>query len=170
MYANEPINITNAGIVILAPYLPRLFSMLSLTEKGGFRDEDARLKAIFLLHYAVWEKEEAGESDLQINKLFVGMGIGDTMPQKIELSTLEKETTTSMLEAILQGWNQLKSSSLMSLREIFLRRNGMLEEKEDSYYLTIEEKAYDMFIDNIPWNFRMIRMPWMDKHIVVKWR
>ncbi|MFV0311291.1 MAG: contractile injection system tape measure protein [Dysgonomonas sp.] len=170
MEKNDLIDVNNAGVVILAPYLPRLFSMLSLTEKGDFRDEDARLKAVFLLHYAVWEKEEAGELELPVNKLFAGMETGDSIPQKIELSSPEKETVASMLNGVLQNWGKLKNSSPMTLREAFLRRNGRLEEKEDSYYLTVEEKAYDMLLDSIPWNFRMIRMPWMKKPVIVKWR
>lgn len=170
MEKNNLIDVNNAGVVILAPYLPRLFSMLSLTEKGDFRDEDARLKAVFLLHYAVWEKEEAGELELPVNKLFAGMETGDSIPQKIELSSPEKEAVASMLNGVLQNWGKLKNSSPMTLREAFLRRNGRLEEKEDSYYLTVEEKAYDMLLDSIPWNFRMIRMPWMKKPVIVKWR
>jgi hypothetical protein len=75
-----------------------------------------------------------------------------------------------MLNGVLQNWGKLKNSSPMTLREAFLRRNGRLEEKEDAYYLTVEEKAYDMLLDSIPWNFRMIRMPWMKKPVIVKWR
>lgn len=170
MEKNDLIDVNNAGVVILAPYLPRLFSMLSLTEEGDFRNEDARLKAVFLLHYAVWEKGEASELELPVNKLFAGMGISNPVLQKMELSTWEKESVTSMLNGVLQNWGKLKNSSLMTLREAFLRRNGRLEEKEDSYCLTVEEKAYDMLIDGIPWNFRMIRMPWMKKPVIVKWR
>lgn len=170
MKSKDVIDIQNAGIVVLAPYLPRLFSMLSLTDKGDFKDEDARLKAIFLLHYVVWEKEEASELELQVNKLFVGMEIGHPVPKTIELSISEKEAMMSTLNAVLQNWGELKNSSPMTLREAFLRRNGRLEEKEELYYLTVEEKAYDMLIDSISWNFRMIKMPWMKKPIMVKWR
>lgn len=170
MEKNDLIDVNNAGIVILYPYLPRLFSMLSLTEHGNFRDKNTRIKAIFLLHYAVWEREEASELELAMNKLFVGMEITDPVPQKVELSAQEKETVTSMLNGILQNWRKLQHSSIMVLRETFLRRNGRLEEKEDTFYLTVEEKAYDMLMDSIPWNFRMVKMPWMKKPVIVKWR
>lgn len=170
MEKNNLIDANNAGIVILYPYLPRLFSMLSLIENGDFKDKNARIKAIFILHYAVWEREEADELELAINKLFVGMEISDPIPQKVELSTQEKETVSSMLNGVLQNWRKLQHSSIMALRETFLRRNGKLEEKEDAFYLTVEEKAYDILMDSIPWNFRMVKMPWMKKPVIVKWR
>ncbi|MDR1090397.1 MAG: hypothetical protein LBL79_04905, partial [Prevotella sp.] len=69
MEKNNLIDVSNAGVVILAPYLSRLFLMLSLTDKGDFRDEDARIKAIFILHYIVWEREEGTEAELLMNKL-----------------------------------------------------------------------------------------------------
>lgn len=170
MKSKDVIDIQNAGIVVLVPYLPRLFSMLSLIDKDDFKDDDARLKAIFLLHYAVWEKEEASELELQVNKLFVGMEIGHPIPKTIELSISEKEATMSMLNAVLQNWGKMKNTSTLTLRETFLRRNGRLIEREDSYNIIVEEKAYDMLIDSIPWVFRMIKMPWMKKQIMVEWR
>lgn len=163
-------SITNAGIVLLYPYLPRLFTMLSLTDSNNFKDNDARVKAALLLHYIVWGKEEADDSDLLINKLLVGIEISDVISQKVELSAHEKEAVTSMLKGVLHHWEKMGNTSIAGLRVVFLQREGEIEFIEDSTQITVEEKAYDMLIDNVPWNFRMIRMPWMKKPIIVKWR
>lgn len=170
MDIEESIDIADAGIVILAPYLPRLFSMLSLTENGNFKSVDARMKAIFLMRYAIGKEEEYSRSDLLLYNPLVGMKLNATIVQAVEISDSEKEIVISMLNGVLQNWNKLKNSSIATLREAFLRRNGKLEEKEDKFYLTVEEKDFDVLIDNIPWNFKMIRMPWMEKPIIVKWR
>jgi len=170
MEKNDLIDVNNAGIVLFTPFLLRLFSMLSLTDMRDFKNKDAKMKAIFLLHYAVWEKEEARESDLVLNKLFLGLENSEPVPQKMELSVEEKEAVTSMLNGVLQNWEKLKRTSLMALRDAFLRRNAKLEEKEDAFHLTVEEKAYDLLMDSIPWNFKMVRLPWMKKHLIVKWR
>lgn len=163
-------SITNAGIVLLYPYLPRLFTMLSLTDNHDFKDNDARIKAALLLHYIVWEKEEADDSDLLINKLLVGIEISDVISQKVELSGKEKDAVESMLKSILEQWPKMKLTSIDGLREAFLQREGEIELIEDSTRITVKEKTYDMLIDSIPWNFRMIKYPWMEKPITVQWR
>lgn len=164
-------NITNAGIVILVPYLPRLFSMLSLTDKNDFKDNDARVKAVLLLHYIVWDTEEFSDSDmLLINKLLIGMEINDPISLKIELNNEEKEAVASMLNAVLQNWKKLKNTPIARLRETFLQREGKIEFSEDGAQITVEEKAFDNLIDDIPWNFKMTKLPWMNKSIMVRWR
>lgn len=168
--STSSIYLNNAGLVLLVPYLPRLFSVLSLTDKNDFIDENARAKAVFLMHFAVWEKEEASEPELSLNKLLTGLEMSDPIPQRMELTTKEKEMTVSLLNGVLQNWNKLKNSSVAALRESFLQRDGKLEEKEDAFVLTVEEKSYDMLIDTVPWNFKRIRMPWMKKRMEVKWR
>lgn len=164
-------SITNAGIVLLSPYLPRLFFMLSLVDGNyNFKDNDARVKAALLLHYIVWRKEEADDSELMVNKLLVGIEISDVIYQKVELSIQEKEAVSSILNAILQNWRKLGDTSIDGLREVFLRREGRIEFIEDSARITVQEKVYDMLIDGIPWDFRMIKHPWMKKPITVQWR
>ena len=75
-----------------------------------------------------------------------------------------------MLEGVLQNWGRLTNTSIAGLQEGFLRREGRLEELEDTYLLTVETKAFDMLLDQVPWNFRTIKYSWMEKAIQVKWR
>ena len=35
--------------------------------------------------------------------------------------------------------------------------------------LTVEEKAYDILLETIPWGFRQVRLPWLKKYVQVKW-
>ena len=75
-----------------------------------------------------------------------------------------------MLHGVLQNWGRLTNTTIAGLQEGFLRREGSLEEQEDTYLLTVEAKAYDMLLDHVPWNFRTIKFSWMEKAIQVKWR
>ncbi len=162
--------IDNAGIVLLAPYLPRLFEMLQLTENRQFKDSEAQIRAMFLLQYAVFGKTEFPEHEMTLNKLLTGFNFSETIPKTMELTPPEKETVENMLKGALHNWQKLRNTSIEGLRAAFLQRNGKLEEKEDFYQLTVEEKAYDMLLDSCPWNFRNIKFPWMKKMVQVKWR
>lgn len=162
--------IHNAGLVLLAPFLSRLFNMLELIENNKLKDCESRIRAIYLLQYIVFEKTDFPEYEMTINKLLTGYETGESIPRNMELTEKELDTVNSLLKAVLQHWDKLKNTSISGLREGFLQRDGKLEEKEDHYILTVEEKAYDMLLDSVPWNFRMIKFPWMEKRIEVRWR
>lgn len=162
--------IDNAGMVLLAPFLPRLFTMMELTENGKFKDRDSQVKAIFLTQYAVFGNGEFPEYALQLNKLLTNFKTGIPIPRKSVLTDEDKTTVDGMLEGVLQNWGRLANTTVSGLREGFLRREGSLEEQEDTFLLTVESKAYDMLLDHVPWNFRTIKFSWMQKALQVKWR
>lgn len=166
----QPLHLDNAGMVIMAIFLPRLFTMLKLTEGNKLKDKYAQQKAVLLIQYAILGKTDFPEHELALNKIFAGLNISDPVPANIELTDDEKATVMSMLEGVKSNWQKMKNASIEALRQAFFQREGKLEEKEDHYYITVEEKAYDMLLDSIPWNFRMIKFPWMEKRIEVKWR
>jgi len=162
--------IDNAGLVLLAPFLPRLFTMMELTENGKFKNREAQIKAIFLLQYAVFGDEEFPEYAVQLNKLLTSFKTGIPIPRISVLNDEDKNTVNGMLEGVLQNWGRLTNTTIGGLQEGFLRREGRLEEQDDMHLLTVETKAYDLLLDQVPWNFRTIKFSWMQKAIQVKWR
>jgi hypothetical protein len=162
--------IDNAGLVLLAPFLPRLFTMMELTEDGKFKNREAQIKAIFLTQYAVFGDGEFPEYALQLNKILTNFKTGIPIPRKSVLNEEDKNTVDGMLQGVLQNWGRLTNTTPAGLQEGFLRREGRLEEQEDTYLLTIEAKAYDMLLDHVPWNFRTVKFSWMKKALQVKWR
>jgi hypothetical protein len=172
--AEQPVStfIGNAGMALLSPYLPRLFAVLGLTEDGRFAGRDAQIRAMFAMQHAVFGQAEAEypEYEMTLNKLLTGFETGIPIPRRMALTEQEQEAVSSMLQGLLQHWEKLKNTSPAGLREGFLARNGKLEEREDFYLLTVEEKSYDMLLDSCPWSFRAIKYSWMKKAINVKWR
>lgn len=162
--------ISNAGLILLAPFLPRLFCVLELTENNAFKSQEAQIRATCILQYIVLGQTEFPDFDLLLNKLLTGLGIEEPIPLHVELSAKEIDTINQMLQSVLQHWTKLKNTSVNGLREAFLQRDGKLEEREDNYMLTVEEKAFDMLLDSLPWSFRMTKFSWMEKSIQVKWR
>ncbi len=167
----NPIYIKHAGLIILAPYLKMLFEKCQLFNTGGeFKDNQSRQKAIHLLEFAAFGHNEYQEHDLVINKVLCGMELSDTIDRSIYLSDSEKDIVNSLLKAVTQQWGALKETSISGLRETFLQRFGRLEEEEEQYYLKVEKKAFDMLLDQIPWNISTIKLSWMKKMLVVEWR
>lgn len=164
----------NAGVVLIFPFLSRLFSILRLLEQGKFIDEEAKIRAIFILQYVVYgdeySKKEFPEYELTLNKILVGYHSEAPLPKSLELTEEEKKTIDEMLKGVLSHWEKLSRTSTAALRQAFLERSGALKVEDDHYLLTVEEKAYDMLIDSMPWSFRMIKYPWMEKRMEVKWR
>lgn len=167
---SDPLFITNAGLIIIAPFLEKLFHECGLLHDGSFKNEDSTFKAIQLLAYIGSGKEIVSEHLLVIHKVLCGLNITDPIDTSIILSEKEKETSNGMLSAIIQHWNALGETSIDSLRASFLQRDGKLEEDEDVFFLTVENKSFDMLLDQIPWNTNKIKLSWMQKTLDVTWR
>jgi len=166
--------VPNAGVVLIFPFLTRLFSILKLVENGKFVSEEAKIRAIFILQYVVYgdtySRKEFPEYELTLNKILVGYNSESPLPKSLELTENEKKTTDDMLKGVLSHWEKLSRTSIAALRQAFLERSGALKVEDERYFLTVEEKAYDILIDSMPWSYKLIRYPWMEKRIEVKWR
>ena len=166
----DPIFIKNAGLIILSPYLGLLFQKCGLTDSEGFIDEESKFKAVHLLEYAATGNTGKEEHELVINKLLCGMDVTEPVERNVTLTDGDKETVNGLLSAITQQWTPLKGTSIDGLRTSFLQRDGKLEEEEEQYFLKIEQKAFDMLLDQIPWNISQIKLSWMEKILLIEWR
>ncbi|MEN8178870.1 MAG: contractile injection system tape measure protein [Pseudomonadota bacterium] len=168
--AQEEIYISNAGIVLTAPYLPSLFARLGLTKNSTFKDRQAELRAVHLLQYLVNEKSASPEYQLFLNKLLCGLNNAEPIPREIVLIEQEKDLLDGLLQGMIDNWKVLGNTSLAGLREAFMQRQGRLQLRDDAWRLQVESKAFDMLLDQIPWGFSTIKYPWMERVIYVEWR
>ncbi len=162
--------LSNAGLVLFSPFLPQLFARVGLVEAGKFIDRDAQIRGIFLLQYAVFGDQAFPEHEMGLNKLLTAFKTGIPIPKTLELTETEKTTVESMMQALIKQSGKLTNTSIAGLRASFLQRGGRLEDHDDIFLLTIEEKSYDLLLDTLPWNFKTIKYSWMPKAIHVKWR
>ena len=165
--------IPNAGMVLLAPFFPRLFMMAEYLsdDRRQFKNEELQNHAIFLLQYLVHgEEKEWCERDLLFNKILVGMNVEAPLPSKVVLTEKEKELAESLLENVKSIWSKMKNTSTRALQTAFLIRKGSLSMKDDRWILSVERKAYDVLLESLPWNCSMLRTPWMDLLLMVDWR
>jgi len=164
------IRIANAGQILVAPYLPRLFGILDLVEDGVFKHSEAQRRAVHLLQFLVDESSDTPEYGLVLNKILCGLERVGSVNRKILVSDAEREAIEGLLRGMIQNWKALGRTSVNGLRESFLQREGRLRLDSDGWHLMVEAKAFDILLDSIPWSFAIIKHAWMKEVIYVDWR
>lgn len=168
--AGEEFFVDNAGQVLAAPYLPRLFTMLGLIKDGIFINRSAAERAAHLLQFMVNEQFASPEYQLLLNKIICGLATGIPVRSRIDPSQHERDTIEDLIRGMIQNWKTIGNTSIAGLRETFLQRRGKLVLKEDIWFLTIEPGPFDMLLDQLPWSFSVIKHHWMERAIHVTWR
>ncbi|MCU0447426.1 MAG: contractile injection system tape measure protein [Microscillaceae bacterium] len=166
----EPLYVRNAGVVLLHPYLSRLFAMLQLLDNKEFKGFAEACKAVYLLQYLVF-KEYQGfeESDLILNKLLCGIDLDEPLFQDIEISEEEKNTCESLLQGVIANWTILGKTSPDALRNTFLQREGRLSEAKDAWILRVAQSGVDVLVERLPWGIGTIKLATMQKILTVEW-
>jgi len=164
------ISIGNAGLVLLSPYIPRLFIMLDLVSDGQFKQPKDAVHAMHLLQYVVNGSSETPEYELALNKVLCGININQPVAALAEISEEEKKVVYSMLNTVIQHWSSLGGTSVSGLQETFIERTGVLQFNDKKWQLNIEQSQFDMLLDSLPWDYTLIKHPWMEQPLHVQWR
>jgi len=166
----EGIFIENAGMVLLHPFLPRLFGRINLLEGNRFKDGYAQQTGLYVLHYIATGKTKAEEHELVIAKMLTGFPLDEPVEDEIEIEKEILHECDEMLLAVIAQWEMLKNTSPAGLREGFLERPGKLFSKQDNTYIQVEKNAIDILLDYLPWNLSLIRLPWLKEMLRIEWR
>lgn len=167
----EEVVVQNAGIVVAAPYLPKLWAMLNLTTEGGkFRSFYEAERAVHLLQFMADKNTESPEYQLVLNKMLCGIKLSAPITRRIETTAREREAIEGLLRGMIENWKTIGHTSVEGFRDSFLRRRGWLTLRDDAWHLKVEQRAFDMLLDSIPWGFATIKYPWMERVLYVKWR
>lgn len=166
-------SVENAGLCLLAPWFVRLFIILGYLdpERKKFVNTYSRIRAVFLLQYLVYgEERKYPESDLVFNRLLADIPFHLPLPDWLPLTDEEKRVADEMLAGVKANWRQMDGTSVAGFRRSFIERSGRLKRNEDRWTLVVEEKAFDVLLDTVPWGFRQIVLPWINGFVQVFWR
>ena len=166
---SESLFVENAGLVLLWPFLSRLFDKLNLMEKREFVDNESQQKAILLSEFLVTGKTEFQESSLSLNKIICGAPLEMFVDIDLSLEKFELDICESLLKSVIKNWEKIENSSISTLRESFLIREGTLSKFGRDFNLNIQKKPYDVLLNTLPWNIRMIQTSLMKNRILVNW-
>ena len=139
-------------------------------EKRQFRNTASKVRTVFLLQYLAYGEERVWrEAELAFNRLLTALPGNVPLPRQLHLNEEERQTANSMVQGVKANWPQMNGTSVEGFRGSFLARRGTLELEGEHLMLAVEEKAYDILLETIPWSFRQIRLPWLKKYVQVKW-
>jgi hypothetical protein len=144
-----------------------LFERLELARDGGMRDP---AMAVALIHFLATGEEAAVEFQVPLAKVLCGVPLETTLALPAALPESLKAEGVVLLESAIGHWAILKDTSVAGLREGFLQRQGKLTRRPGGdWLLQVEQKAYDMLLQHLPWSYHYVRLPWMEQHIRTEW-
>jgi hypothetical protein len=172
--ADEPIYVRNAGLVLFAPFLPRLFERLDVLRDGPdgkprVSGVEAATRVVHLLQYLVDERLDTPEPELALNKLIAGLDLALPIAPSYEATAEERELCDSLVAAVIANWPIIKNTSPAGLRETFVQREGKITRSGDTWQLRVQRKTVDVLVDQVPWSFAVILQRWMEHSIHVTW-
>jgi hypothetical protein len=162
----DGIYVENAGLVLLHPFLPRLFELVAICRDQDLVEPD---RALALLHFLTSGQSTVPEYVLALPKLLCGLPLTANIEAIIVLTEAEKAEAMALLEAVIAHWNVLKNTSADGLRGTFLMRAGKLRERGGEWILQVEAHAADILMVELPWGVSAVRLPWMKSMLWVEW-
>ena len=162
--------IGNAGLVLIAPFIPMFFDTLGLTGGNDFKTDAGRQRALFLLRRIVYPKGKVNENESLLDKLLCGIPQAEPINTKQRLTQTELSEISDLLTSVIAHWEALKNTSVEGFREAFLRRKGTVERSGEDFLVRVESKGHDVLLDSVPWSFSMIKLPWNQYIIHTEWK
>lgn len=161
--------ISNAGLLLLWPLLPQLFSLLGLWEEERFVSDAARWQAVYGLDRLVWGDVSPTEGRLTLNQVLCGGACSTSVPLSMPLSLLQLQPIDDWLAAIgqqLPGWQKL---SLTDIRQLFLQRAGEISTEGPVPQISVWPEPYDFLLRDWPWPMTLASFPWTEQPLTIVW-
>ncbi len=158
-----------AGIVLITPFLKTFFTELDLLDGGKWKDNESAFKAVHLLKFLSNGNTLVPEYSLIFEKLLCGLPLEAPVPLNIVLNDREIEEASTLLKSVIEHWKALKNTSVDGLREAFFKRDGLITKNDSGWLLQVERKTLDVLLDNIPWGYSTVNLPWNNYILFVEW-
>ncbi|WP_440056278.1 contractile injection system tape measure protein (plasmid) [Pseudoalteromonas sp. T1lg65] len=164
----------DAGLVILWPFLPTLFSKLgflypeSHEQAGEFVSNEAKLKAHAALCYIANVEPLIEVSHTACVLL--------DLPLHAELNYDEPDEDTKdaidyMLQAVVSRWEVLKGMPKAEFVRLFIAREGTVESTDTGYHVAVSTLPQDVLMAKLPWGLGMVQLPWLGQTLIhIEWK
>lgn len=159
--------VTNAGLVLLWPLLPTLFTTFGWVNEGKFVDDDARSQAAAALDWLVWGDTDIAAWRTPCACLLCGIDL-DT-PLEVVSPVVETQLNLdAWLADSLRAMPGMARGGVTLLRTLFLQRPGTLTMAQN-VRLLVDPAAPDVLLHDLPWPLTPVVLPWLQTLITVEW-
>lgn len=161
--------ISNAGLLLLWPLLPQLFSHLGLWAEAEFVSDAARWQAVYALDRLVRGEGNPTEERLTLNQMLCGVSCSASAPPTAPLSLLQLQQTDDWLTAIgqqLPGWQKLSPADI---RQLFLQREGEISTEGAVPQISVWPQPWDFLLRDWPWPMTLASFPWTELPLTIVW-
>ncbi len=162
--------ITGAGLIILAPFIPALFERAGYVLDQRKNNSNDKLRAILLLHHMVYGKQPAGATDLFLPQLLCNMPTTTLHPPFPDVTKKESELSILLLRTVIQSWSKINQTTIEGFRDSFLQREGKLIIEDDEAHLVVQQRGYDILLSSLPWSIAITKLRWMDRPLFTRWK
>ena len=172
---NQPqaVDICNAGLVIIWPFLNHLFTRLGLLEERDFKDLAARQRACGLLQVLANPASDGlaniPEYLLPLNKLLCGLEPDHPFEFGRALTRREVNECQTLIQAVIAQAPILNNLSVAGFAGSFILRPGRLSMQDDHALLRVQGQTYDIVLGHLPWGWEWVKLPWMTCPLRVEW-
>lgn len=167
---SEHLYIENAGVALIAPYLPRLWEQLDWVTDNRFNDPETAWLAVQMTQFLCdGQPETSPEYLLALPKILCGFRPGALFEPPRPLNEEEMAAGDTLLEAVLEHAPGLGLKTAGALRGSFLLRKGVLRSGDFQWLLHVEKETYDIVLQKVPWAFQALKFPWMEAAVFVEW-
>ncbi len=176
----EPFAVSNAGLVLLWPFLPRLLHQLGVLEEQRFISMETQLHTVCCLDWLIWESiqgEHEEPNTPQANaewrtpftKLLCGVPVETVIEKWEQPDAVQQKILRNWLSSALQMWEGLQRCAERDMVSLFVQRAGMLAQHRTHWQLDVERDACDVLLSIPPWPISEIRLPWLAQMVKVVW-
>ncbi|BEM40973.1 hypothetical protein SME10J_47000 [Serratia marcescens] len=170
------LQVSNAGVVLLWPLLPRLFIQLELLEKPQhdapyrFISQQTQQRAVWVLDALVWADDEPAEWRSMVNKWLCNWPLAAPLEVLSPKNNSQQQFLTSWLSTLSVQIPGLQQCGPDELRALFLQRPGVMQEGRNGWHLTVEGHASDIMLSRLPWPLKQLTLPWLPEPLEVVWQ
>lgn len=159
----------HAGIILLTAFLRTFFTHLKLWGNDQWQSDESRYQAVYLLHYLATGATSAFEYQLTLEKIVCGVPLDEPIRNDIMLSVEQLREADELLVSVVQHWKALKNTSVEGLRLAFIQRQGLINRKSEDWQLKVERKTLDVLLEQLPWGYATVSLPWNKYLIYTEW-
>jgi hypothetical protein len=158
--------VNHAGLVLLHPFLPRLFEALGISAGDKLLLPE---RALAMLHFLCTGARQAPEHELALAKVLCQLPLTWPADGSTVLTDAECAEAEALLKAAIGHWPALKNTTPDGLRGAFLLRPGKLLERAGEWHLRVQGDTADILMNSLPWGVGAVRLPWMAGILWVEW-